>query len=88
IIVPRTETRTRFHAAQGLAVQLAITAGSIAFDLIGGVTGRNFGGTIFSIAALVFLVVSCLRVWQGKPHHIAPLDDATRWLNDRITPKQ
>ncbi|HYE13394.1 MAG TPA: hypothetical protein VD968_03015, partial [Pyrinomonadaceae bacterium] len=46
IIVPRTETRTRFHAAQGLAVQLAITAGSIAFDLIGGVTGRNFGGTI------------------------------------------
>jgi hypothetical protein len=27
-----------------------------------------------------------VRVWQGKPHHIAPLDDATRWLNEKISP--
>jgi len=29
-----------------------------------------------------------VRVWQGQPHHIAPLDDATAWLNDRLKPMQ
>jgi hypothetical protein len=29
-----------------------------------------------------------IRVFQGKPHHIAPLDDATRWLNEKIKPRK
>jgi uncharacterized membrane protein len=87
-ITPRNETRTRFHAAQGLALQIAIIAGSIFFKIVGGITGSRFGGTLFSVAALVFLVVSMIRVWQGKPHHIAPLDDITRKLNERISPVQ
>lgn len=85
-IVPRNETRTRFHAAQGLALQTAFVVGSILFRVVGGVTGSGFGGTLFGIAAFVFLVVSIIRVSQGKPHHIAPLDDATRWLNEKISP--
>jgi len=87
-MVPREETRTRFHAAQGLALHLGIVAGSILFQLVRAVTGSGAGGAIFSIAALIFLVVSAVRVWQGKPHHIAPLDDITRKLNERISPIQ
>jgi uncharacterized membrane protein len=86
LIVPREETRTRFHAAQGLALQLAILAGSFIFGLVGAITGSGFGGFLFGLATFIFLLVSMSRVWKGKPHHIAPLDDATRWLNERITP--
>jgi hypothetical protein len=85
-VVPRTETRTRFHAAQGLALQLAIVAGSIIFQLVRLTTGSGFGRIVFGIAALVFLVFSAVRVWQGKPHHIAPLDEPARWLDERIPP--
>jgi hypothetical protein len=86
LIVPRTETRTRFHASQGLALQLALVAGSILFKIVALATGSGFGGFLFALAAFVFLVVSTIRVLQGKPHHIAPLDEATRQLNERISP--
>lgn len=86
VVVPRNETRTRFHAAQGLALQFAILAGSLLFKIVGMIAGSGFGGTLFSLAAFIFLIVSAVRVWQGKPHHIAPLDDATRLLNERLSP--
>ena len=88
VVVPRNETRTRFHAAQGLALHLAIVAGSVLFKVVGAITGSGLGGLLFSLAAFAFLVVSAIRVWQGKPHHVAPLDDATRWLNERVSPMQ
>ena len=87
-LTPRNETRTRFHAAQALALHIAIFAGSILFRIVGGITDNGFGGRLFSVAALVFLVISMIRIWQGKPHHIAPLDDITRKLNERISPIQ
>ena len=86
VVVPRNETRTRFHAAQGLALHIAIVAGSVLFKIVGAIAGSGMGGLLFSVAAFAFLVISAIRVWQGKPHHIAPLDDATRWLNERISP--
>jgi hypothetical protein len=85
-VVPRTETRTRFHAAQGLALQLAVVAGAILFQVVGLITGSRLGGTLFGLAAFVFLVVSALRVWQGKPHHVAPLDEPARFLDQKIPP--
>ena len=86
LLVPRDETRTRFHAAQGLALQLALLAGSVIFGLVGSITGSRFGGFLFGLASFIFLLVSMKRVWDGKPHHVAPLDDATSWLNERIAP--
>lgn len=86
LIVPRNETRTRFHAAQGLALQLVILAGSFVFSIIGALTGSDIGGNLFGLAGLVFLIVSMVRVWKGKPHHIAPLDEGTRLLNERLNP--
>jgi len=85
-IVPRHETRARFHAAQGLALQLAVLAGTLLFQIIGSITNSGFGGWLFRVAAFVFLLVSTVRVYKGRPHHIAPLDDATAFLNERIAP--
>ena len=86
LVVPRTETRTRFHAAQGLALQLVILAGSFVFSIIQAITGSDIGGNLFGLAAFIFLIVSMIRVWKGKPHHIAPLDEGTRLLNERLNP--
>ena len=36
--------------------------------------------------ALVFLIYSAVRVWQGKPHQIAPLEEPARWLDEKIQP--
>ena len=87
-LVPRTETRTRYHAAQGLALQLAVLAVSMLFKFVALASGSGFGGVLFGTAATVFLIVSAVRVWQGKPHHIAPLDEPARWLGEKIAPTQ
>jgi uncharacterized membrane protein len=88
LLVPRTETRTRFHAAQGLALQLAILILTGVFSFVHLISGNGFGSGIFGAAATIFLIVSMIRVWKGKPHHIAPLDDATKWLDEKIKPRK
>ncbi|MGB8509283.1 MAG: hypothetical protein WCD76_12920 [Pyrinomonadaceae bacterium] len=84
--VPRHETRTRFHSAQGFALHAAILGLQFLFGTISLITGSSFGSTMFKLAAFIFLIVSMVRVWKGKPHHIAPLDDATAWINHKIEP--
>jgi uncharacterized membrane protein len=86
-LVPRNETRIRFHAAQGLAMHLFFIAVQIAFNIIGGLTGTRIGSVFLWIISTVFFVISIVRVWKGEPHHIAPLDEATEWLNQTIEPR-
>src|ERR1700686_2235476 len=76
LLVPRTETRTRFHAAQGLALQVAILILTGLFSFVSLISGNGFGSGIFGAASTIFLIVSMIRVWKGRPHHIAPLDEA------------
>jgi uncharacterized membrane protein len=87
LLVPRKETRVRFHAAQGLALHIAILAIRTLFGVVGSITDSSIGGTLFGAAALVFLIVSMIRVWKGEPHNIAPLADPASWLNERIEPR-
>jgi len=87
-LTPRTETRTRFHAAQGLALQLTILGISFLFSFLRMLTGSGVGGSLFKLAAFVFLIVSMARVWKGEPHRIAPLTDATKALNEKIEPRK
>jgi uncharacterized membrane protein len=87
-LVPRQERRVRFHAAQGLALQLAIVALTVLFKFVTFASGNRFGAALFGAAATIFLVVSIVRVLQGKPHHIAPLEEPARWLNEKIAPTQ
>jgi uncharacterized membrane protein len=86
-LVPRTEPKARFHAAQGLALYVAILVVKTLFGAVGLITGSSVGGTLFSIAAAIFLIVSMIRVAKGKPHHIAPIAEPTQWFNDHIQPR-
>jgi uncharacterized membrane protein len=96
-LVPRNEVRTRFHAAQGLALQLAILvigfllriASNLVSNTLGGVASVLVGvaSALFSLAAIVFLIVVLIRVWKGEEFRIGPLEDATKWLNEKIEPR-
>lgn len=86
-LVPRKEVKVRFHAAQGLALHIAILAVHTLFGVIGTITGSSVGGTLFKLAATVFLIISMIRVWKGEPNRIAPLADPTQWLNEKIEPR-
>jgi uncharacterized membrane protein len=88
LLVPRSEVRTRFHAAQGLALQIAILILTGAFQLLTLITGSSFGSGLVRLASTAFLIVSMVRAFQGKTHHIAPLDEATKWLDEKIKPRK
>ena len=88
-LAPRSETRVRFHAAQGLVLQIGVAAISTLLgfaDLM--FSGRFTGAWLFRFAAFVFLIISMVRVWKGKPHHIAVLEKATNWINEKIGPRK
>jgi uncharacterized membrane protein len=88
LLVPRTETRARFHAAQGLALQIAILVLTGAFGFVTLISGNALGSRLFGAAATIFLIVSMIRAWKGKPHHITPLDEATKFFDEKIKPRK
>jgi uncharacterized membrane protein len=86
-LVPRKEVRVRFHAGQGLALHIAILVLQTLFGVLGAITDSSIGGSLFSVAATVFLIISMVRVWKGEPHRIAPIAEPAQWLNERIEPR-
>lgn len=88
ILVPRSEVRVRAHAAQAMALQIAIIAIELMFGAIGSLTGSSAGGSIFKLAAFIFLIISMIRVGQGATHRIAPLKEPAEWLNKHIDPRK
>jgi uncharacterized membrane protein len=88
LLVSRTESRTRFHAAQGLALQVAILILTGVFSFVSLIAGNGFGSGLFGFASTIFLIVSIIRVWKGKPHHIAALDEPAKWLEEKIKPRK
>jgi uncharacterized membrane protein len=86
-LVPRKEVKVRFHAAQGLALHIAILVVQTLFGVVGSVTGSSIGGSLFKVAATIFLIISMIRVWKGEPHSIAPLREPAQWLNEHIEPR-
>jgi uncharacterized membrane protein len=84
LLVPRNEARTRFHAAQGFSLQIAFLLIGAVFSAISAITDSRIGSGLFGTAAFIFLIVSSIRVFQGKPHHISILDEATNWVNEKI----
>lgn len=88
-VVPKSETKVRFHAAQGLAAHLAILIVSAILGGLGNVTGfANAGNAIFQIVTMVMLIICAVKAWTGKPVHIEAVDDLTNWLEDKIKPKK
>jgi uncharacterized membrane protein len=88
LLVPRTESRVRFHAAQGMALQIVIGAISTALALAG-MLARNWSGSgLFKFASFIFLVIAIVRVWKGKSFVIPPLDEPAKWLDEKIKPRK
>ena len=87
-LTPRSEPRARFHAAQGLALQLAAVAIKLAFNLIESITGTSIGGRLFWAASTVLFIIAMIRVWKGEGVHVAAVDDLTDLLNERIDPQK
>jgi uncharacterized membrane protein len=87
-LTPRTETKVRFHAAQGLAAHVGILIVTTILGILGEVTGvARAGNVIFTIATSIMLVIWALKAWKGKPVHIASIEGLTNWLEDKIRPK-
>lgn len=89
LLVPRTESKVRFHAAQGLVLQLGITAISMLLTFLGFITSsRMTGASMFGVVTFVFLVIAMIRVFKGKPLTLAPLDEPRKWLDEKIKPRK
>jgi uncharacterized membrane protein len=86
-LVPRKEVKVRFHAAQALALHIAILIVHTVFGVISTITDSSLGGTLFKLAAFIFLIISMIRVWKGEPHRIAPLAEPAQWFNEHIEPR-
>ena len=86
-LVPRKEVKVRFHASQGLALHIAILIVHTLFGVISTITDSSLGGSIFKLAAFIFLIISMIRVWKGEPHRIAPLAEPAQWFNEHIEPR-
>jgi len=86
-LVPRKELKVRFHASQGLALHIVILVIQTLFGVVGAISDSSIGGSLFSAAATIFLIVSMIRVWKGEPHRIAPTTEPAQWLNERIEPR-
>ena len=88
LLVPRTESRVRFHAAQGLVLQLGVTAISMLLAFVGLFSGRFTGAGVFKVVTLVFFIIAMIRVFKGKPVVIAPLDEPRKWVDEKVKPRK
>jgi uncharacterized membrane protein len=84
-LVPNTETKVRFHAAQGLAAHIGILLVTTILGAIGDVTGMGFGQFIFQLVTTIMLIVWAIKAWKGKPVHIESVDRLTNWLEEKIS---
>ena len=88
IFIPKSEPKVRYHAAQGLAANLAvwIVLAGLGF-LSWGTEVAEVASVIFSIVTTVMLMVFAYKALKGKPIHIESVQDLTDWIEERITPK-
>ncbi len=87
LVIPKEETKVRFHAAQGLAAHVGILIVATILGIVGNVTDfADFGALIFKIVTTVMLVIFAFKAWSGKPVHIESVDDLTNWLEEKIGP--
>ncbi len=87
LLLPKSETKVRFHAAQGLAAHIGILIVTTILGIIGGVTDvAEIGQFFFQLVTSIMLVVFALKAWKGKPVHIESVDSLTNWLEEKIGP--
>lgn len=88
IVLPKSETKVRFHAAQGLAAHLGILLVTFILGAIGNaVDAADIANGIFQLVTSIMLIVFAYKAWKGKPVHIESIEDLTNWLDEKIDPK-
>lgn len=88
LLVPKSETKVRFHAAQGLAAHVGILIVTSILGIIGNVADvAEIGNGIFTLVTSIMLVIFAIKAWKGKPVHIESIEDLTNWLDEKISPK-
>lgn len=87
LLLPKSETKVRFHAAQGLAAHIGILIVTTILGIIGGITDvADIGQFFFGLVTSIMLVVFAIKAWKGKPVHIESVDSLTNWLEEKIGP--
>jgi uncharacterized membrane protein len=87
LVIPKEETKVRFHAAQGLAANAAVWGISILLDMFDNVSDfAGIGSVIFTVVTTIMLIIFAIKAWRGKPVHIEAVDDLTNWLEEKIGP--
>jgi len=85
LVVPKHETKVRFHAAQGLAAHVGILIITTLLGIIGNFANvARIGGGLFTAVTTVMLVIFAIKAWKGRPVHIEAIDDLTNWLDEKI----
>lgn len=97
-LIPRSEKRARFHAAQGLALHAVVLIAGFVFRMAGNLADVTMGGFasfmigmmsfFFWLATTIFMIVCLIRVWQGNEQRLSVLSDLTKWLEDQIEPRK
>lgn len=87
-LVPNTETKVRFHAAQGVAAHIGILIVTTMLGIIGAVTGIDKGEEIFTVVATILLFVWAYKAWKGRPVHIESVEKLTNWFEEKIQPSK
>jgi uncharacterized membrane protein len=87
LVIPKEETKVRFHAAQGLAAHVGILIVTTILGVVGEVTDlAQIGSGIFTLVTTIMLIIFAIKAWRGKPVHIEAVDDLTIWLEEKIGP--
>lgn len=87
LVIPKEETKVRFHAAQGLAAHVGILIVTTILGIVENVTDlAEVGSIIFTIVTTILLITFAIKAWKGKPVHIESVDDLTNWLEEKIGP--
>lgn len=90
LFVPKSETKVRFHAAQGLAAHIGILIVTTILGIVGNMPGMGLadaGNGIFQVVTTVMLIIFAIKAWKGEPVHIESVDTLTEWLEEKIKPQ-
>jgi uncharacterized membrane protein len=87
-LVPNTETKVRFHAAQGLAAHIGILIVTTILGIVGEISGVGVGQFIFQLVTTIMLIVWAVKAWKGKPVHIESVEKLTNWFEEKIRPSK
>lgn len=85
LIVPSTEPKVRFHAAQGLALNIGILLISFVLGIVDNFADWvSIGKGIFWLVMTILSIVWAVKAYKGEPIHIESVDELTNWLEEKV----